>query len=138
MTRTWFEVRLGRVHRRSSSHRGRGRPDRCIHGVLGSRRGDRQVLFVVGAVGTQSAGWVGSTHLVLMGTALCGLALWVVCWSVSAGVRLSLIHISEPTRLGMISYAVFCLKKKKLPRKQVLRLLPRPQNKNTIHQQKTT
>src|SRR5665648_1130030 len=29
------------------------------------------------------------------------------------GVPLSLIHISEPTRLGMISYAVFCLKKKK-------------------------
>src|SRR5450756_2202836 len=28
-------------------------------------------------------------------------------------VSLSLIHISEPTRLGMISYAVFCLKKKK-------------------------
>ena len=25
---------------------------------------------------------------------------------------LSLIHISEPTRLGMTSYAVFCLKKK--------------------------
>src|SRR5450756_2660909 len=30
---------------------------------------------------------------------------------------LSLIHISEPTRLGMISYAVFCLKKKKKTRK---------------------
>src|SRR5450756_2712576 len=29
------------------------------------------------------------------------------------GQKLSLIHISEPTRLGMISYAVFCLKKKK-------------------------
>ncbi|CZR96594.1 hypothetical protein CDFC105_61386 [Clostridioides difficile] len=28
-------------------------------------------------------------------------------------ILLSLIHISEPTRLGMISYAVFCLKKKK-------------------------
>ena len=28
-------------------------------------------------------------------------------------IDLSLIHISEPTRLGMISYAVFCLKKKK-------------------------
>src|SRR5450756_503305 len=27
--------------------------------------------------------------------------------------ELSLIHISEPTRLGMISYAVFCLTKKK-------------------------
>src|SRR5665648_1227026 len=25
-------------------------------------------------------------------------------------IDLSLIHISEPTRLGMISYAVFCLK----------------------------
>ena len=28
-------------------------------------------------------------------------------------LNLSLTHISEPTRLGMISYAVFCLKKKK-------------------------
>src|SRR5450759_5469042 len=27
----------------------------------------------------------------------------------SAVANLSLIHISEPTRLGMISYAVFCL-----------------------------
>src|SRR5450756_2876356 len=27
-------------------------------------------------------------------------------------LELSLIHISEPTRLGMISYAVFCLKQK--------------------------
>ena len=31
--------------------------------------------------------------------------------------KLSLIHISEPTRLGMISYAVFCLKKKKQNKK---------------------
>jgi len=30
----------------------------------------------------------------------------------STELNLSLIHISEPTRLGMISYAVFCLKKK--------------------------
>src|SRR5450756_1779323 len=34
-------------------------------------------------------------------------------WPVEGNVQdLSLIHISEPTRLGMISYAVFCLKKK--------------------------
>ena len=33
--------------------------------------------------------------------------------SAQALYDLSLIHISEPTRLGMISYAVFCLKKKK-------------------------
>src|SRR5450756_2752990 len=31
-----------------------------------------------------------------------------------AVLHLSLIHISEPTRLGMISYAVFCLKKKNI------------------------
>src|SRR5450756_2568967 len=30
--------------------------------------------------------------------------------SLVVDVHLSLIHISEPTRLGMISYAVFCLK----------------------------
>src|SRR5665648_59122 len=34
--------------------------------------------------------------------------------------QLSLIHISEPTRLGMISYAVFCLKKKKKNHKKLL------------------
>ena len=46
---------------------------------------------------------------------------WMITpWAPSTGARdhikwliLSLIHISEPTRLGMISYAVFCLKKKK-------------------------
>src|SRR5665648_1199870 len=35
-----------------------------------------------------------------------------------ADMVLSLIHISEPTRLGMISYAVFCLKKKKKKKQQ--------------------
>src|SRR5450756_202693 len=34
---------------------------------------------------------------------------------------LSLIHISEPTRLGMISYAVFCLKKKKKKKKKKIK-----------------
>src|SRR5678815_6177808 len=33
-------------------------------------------------------------------------------WSTGANYHLSLIHISEPTRLLSISYAVFCLKKK--------------------------
>ena len=32
----------------------------------------------------------------------------------TAVLSLSLIHISEPTRLRRISYAVFCLKKKKI------------------------
>ena len=33
-------------------------------------------------------------------------------------LKLSLIHISEPTRQAEISYAVFCLKKKKKTRKK--------------------
>src|SRR5665647_2961465 len=33
--------------------------------------------------------------------------------AISEGFHLSLIHISEPTRRTPISYAVFCLKKKK-------------------------
>src|SRR5450756_1939608 len=42
-------------------------------------------------------------------------AFWLVLGGmvVAQAMTLSLIHISEPTRLGMISYAVFCLKKKK-------------------------
>ena len=42
---------------------------------------------------------------------------------------LSLIHISEPTRLGMISYAVFCLKKKK-KQNMVKNKGPQRQNKS--------
>ena len=38
---------------------------------------------------------------------------WLNTSDEDAEQYLSLIHISEPTRLGMISYAVFCLKKKK-------------------------
>src|SRR5665648_1093077 len=34
-------------------------------------------------------------------------------------IFLSLIHISEPTRLGMISYAVFCSKKENTANGQV-------------------
>src|SRR5665648_1095404 len=46
---------------------------------------------------------------------------------------LSLIHISEPTRLGMISYAVFCLKKKKTPTQYVnLKLHDRQLHDKTV------
>src|SRR5450756_1117801 len=44
----------------------------------------------------------------------CGYRNWGTARAATAA-PLSLIHISEPTRLGMISYAVFCLKKKKTP-----------------------
>ena len=39
-------------------------------------------------------------------------------------VALSLIHISEPTRRTPISYAVFCLKKKKKTQRKVNHRLP--------------
>ena len=45
-------------------------------------------------------------------------------------LKLSLIHISEPTRLGMISYAVFCLKKKKYI---VCRLLLEKKKRNGVN-----
>src|SRR5450756_1222406 len=45
------------------------------------------------------------------------------------GPELSLIHISEPTRLGMISYAVFCLKKKKNKKDQT---------RETVHKKRKT
>src|SRR5665648_1221844 len=38
--------------------------------------------------------------------------------NIKSPLYLSLIQISEPTRLGMISYAVFCLKKKKHKKKK--------------------
>ena len=41
-----------------------------------------------------------------------GIFSGIIVGCITAALHLSLIHISEPTRLGMISYAVFCLKKK--------------------------
>src|SRR5665648_657353 len=48
--------------------------------------------------------------------------------------HLSLIHISEPTRLGMISYAVFCLKKKKKKKKKKKSTLTRADKKKKFKQ----
>eukprot|EP01016_Furgasonia_blochmanni_P001717 TRINITY_DN10677_c0_g1_i2.p1 TRINITY_DN10677_c0_g1~~TRINITY_DN10677_c0_g1_i2.p1 ORF type:complete len:348 (+),score=74.67 TRINITY_DN10677_c0_g1_i2:63-1106(+) len=48
----------------------------------------------------------GSNHIKTLYDRVCHLQALKNCQD------LSLIHISEPTRLGMISYAVFCLKKK--------------------------
>src|SRR5665254_24585 len=51
--------------------------------------------------------------------------------------HLSLIHISEPTRLLSISYAVFCLKKKKnIAQAQKKQKKKQHTNTNTKHQQK--
>src|SRR5674476_1645101 len=49
--------------------------------------------------------------VVPLNRALSGAQCWIS--GIRAGQSLSLIHISEPTRQAEISYAVFCLKKKK-------------------------
>src|SRR5450756_602392 len=51
-------------------------------------------------------------------------------------VDLSLIHISEPTRLGMISYAVFCLKKKKKKKQTKKKNEKKKKKKNTKNREK--
>src|SRR5450756_2819791 len=55
--------------------------------------------------------------------------------SPSTALSLSLIHISEPTRLG-ISYAVFCLKKKKKHKKQRISYITQNQKQKQIKKQK--
>src|SRR5450759_5043486 len=55
-----------------------------------------------------SASKASSDHLVRAYERTFGLPVTIT----NCSNNLSLIHISEPTRLGMISYAVFCLKKK--------------------------
>ncbi len=74
--------------------------------------------------------------MLVVGCWVLGAGCWrlgVGCWVFSVGscglagegwvVRLPLIHISEPTRLLSISYAVFCLKKKKITNSTIQRIM---------------
>ena len=70
---------------------------------------EQQFIYLTGAAGT------GKTTLIERVVDECGLRKIVVAPTGVAALNiggLSLIHISEPTRLLSISYAVFCLKKK--------------------------
>src|SRR5450756_2753782 len=60
----------------------------------------------------------GAAHMADGYARACGKPGVVFATSGPGALNLSLIHISEPTRLGMISYAVFCLKQKKNKNKQ--------------------
>src|SRR5678816_853212 len=51
------------------------------------------------------------SHGILATLRICKYVIMITTGGI--GLTLSLIHISEPTRLLSISYAVFCLKKKK-------------------------
>src|SRR5450756_2863356 len=65
--------------------------------------------------GKHHQAYVTNLNNLIKGTEYVSLGLEAIVKKAPAGgvYNLSLIHISEPTRLGMISYAVFCLKKKK-------------------------
>ena len=69
------------------------------------------ISIIVSLVGTFAC-------LVAAGFSLNILTLFALVLAIGTVVDLSLIHISEPTRLGMISYAVFCLKKKNTKKKK--------------------
>src|SRR5450756_2251124 len=65
---------------------------------------------VVGAGPDENPPWLATAYVA--GPSLAELVIKAGPLPEAAVWRLALIHISEPTRLGMISYAVFCLKKK--------------------------
>src|SRR5450756_2072086 len=96
-------------------------------GVLACRKCRRQTGLTVGTVMERShtplSTWFWAAYLVASQTPgmsavqfqrQLGLSRYETAFQLlhklRAGMVLSLIHISEPTRLGMISYAVFCLK----------------------------
>ena len=83
-----------------------------------SRAGTKRALL--GCAGHLLGGFVLSAGAVAGGCSPFAVALVAVSGrrdflfsALGAGLGLSLIHISEPTRQAEISYAVFCLKKKK-------------------------
>src|SRR5450759_5876830 len=81
----------------------------------------RAQYYAVGALAGVYCEWRHSKNAetakaLLLNLVGCGFSLRTRITPLGVGnttLILSLIHISEPTRLGMISYAVFCLKKKK-------------------------
>src|SRR5665648_1152638 len=74
---------------RTHLYEGRG-VRRVVHGVRTAAAAGARVVVLTNGCGGLDPSWTPGTAVLI----------------------LSLIHISEPTRLGMISYAVFCLKKK--------------------------
>src|SRR5450756_2623448 len=86
--------------------------ERAAHGVFGYALLPVSLVDAIRAHLVARYGWrIEPEWLVWLPSVVPGLNL--ACRAFAGpgeAVMLSLIHISEPTRLGMISYAVFCLK----------------------------
>src|SRR5678815_3271354 len=77
--------------------------------LLKSRESSQHVINVMRPYMQQELGEITTLHGVMLDVLEVGV---LITGDSSIGKSLSLIHISEPTRLLSISYAVFCLKKK--------------------------
>src|SRR5450756_3098400 len=106
-----LEDRVGEAQGHGSGGRGWAQPD-CDQGIARWPRSrslggphDLEELFDGGCPSQSGA---GAVEAACEPHARPGLGKGI--GSIDAHGGLSLIHISEPTRLGMISYAVFCLK----------------------------
>eukprot|EP00658_Telonema_sp_P-2_P080686 TRINITY_DN8082_c0_g1_i2.p1 TRINITY_DN8082_c0_g1~~TRINITY_DN8082_c0_g1_i2.p1 ORF type:complete len:138 (-),score=45.25 TRINITY_DN8082_c0_g1_i2:61-474(-) len=95
-----------RLHEIVECHLAAGGIDSCIERAFTS---SFQVFQEEVVKGNLEGGCTAAVGLIMECPELGGRA----CYSANVGDALSLIHISEPTRLLSISYAVFCLKKKK-------------------------
>ena len=83
----------------------------CAYTVWHYSRGGRAVRLFENGIKILSTVVIVSFAWVVLQAGLNGQINWAaMLWGL---VPLSLIHISEPTRPRLISYAVFCLKKKK-------------------------
>src|SRR5680860_1647423 len=92
-----------------------GQPLTTTEGDINRLRISLPMLDVVTiGAGGGSIGWIDEVGLLRMGPQSAGADPGPACYG-KGGTEptLSLIHISEPTRRTPISYAVFCLKKKK-------------------------
>src|SRR5665648_1171937 len=118
----WFQERRAAIGRRSGSGpmcswrelateapelagASRARFEATKHHVLATLRWDGSPRVRGTEIASRDAGRAQAE--MLLGS------MWGARHGPGPAATLSLIHISEPTRLGMISYAVFCLKKQK-------------------------
>src|SRR5660397_270131 len=102
--------------------------------LLISARCSAEIWFIA----SQKRRWSSFAALILVnrGPAVLTHQLEICAFEHGATTRfLSLIHISEPTRLRRISYAVFCLKKKKNKKKKTK--TKKYQKKHTTKNNKT-
>src|SRR5680860_1708309 len=89
-------------------------PPALVSGMIGMPIAVGWIMhFIIGIVFAASYVYFFQSMLPIGNTVLKGIVFGIIIAILAKIGMLSLIHISEPTRRTPISYAVFCLKKKK-------------------------